>query len=86
MTSLPTSIQSLTSQPLTPDQREDLAHQLAFRWLEGMSTRDLERVFLEQQIEYLDSYSDEDLLSEVEDNFHDDEFAEILKGLSEDRI
>jgi hypothetical protein len=71
---------------LTSEQREDLAHQLAYRWLEQMSLRDLERVFLEQQVELLESYSDEELLGELEDNFHDDEFAEIIGDLATNAV
>jgi len=67
---------------MTPDQREDLKHQLAYRWLDHMSMRDLERLFLETQIEYLESYTDEELLGEIEDNFTDDEFETIMKGLA----
>lgn len=67
---------------LTPDQREDLKHQMAYRWLDQMSLRDLERVFLETQVDYLGSYTDEELLAEIEGNFMEAEFASILEGLA----
>ena len=67
---------------MTPDQREDLKHQLAYRWLDQMSLRDLERVFLETQVDYLESYTDEELLAEIEDNFMEAEFASIMEGLA----
>jgi len=67
---------------LTPDQREDLKHQMAYRWLDQMSLRDLERVFLETQVDYLESYTDEELLAEIEDNFMEAEFASIMEGLA----
>ena len=67
---------------LTPDQREDLKHQMAYRWLDQMSLRDLERVFLETQVDYLESYTDEELLAEIEDNFMEAEFALIMEGLA----
>jgi hypothetical protein len=67
---------------LTPDQREDLKHQMAYRWLDQMSFRDLERVFLETQVDYLESYTDEELLAEIEDNFMEAEFASIMEGLA----
>jgi hypothetical protein len=68
--------------PLTADQREDLKHQMAYRWLDQMSLRDLERVFLETQVDYLESYTDEELLAEIEDNFMEAEFASIMEGLA----
>jgi hypothetical protein len=47
-----------------------------------MSLRDLERVFLETQVDYLESYTDEELLAEIEDNFMEAEFASIMEGLA----
>jgi hypothetical protein len=66
---------------LTPDQREDLKHQMAYRWLDQMSIRDLERVFLEMQVDYLESFTDDELLGEIEDNFMEAEFASIMENL-----
>jgi hypothetical protein len=68
--------------PLTADQREDLKHQVAYRWLDQMSMKDLERVFVEMQVEHLDSCTDEELLAEIEDNFMEAEFASIMEGLA----
>jgi hypothetical protein len=47
--------------PLTDEQREWLTDALIQRWLDHMSTRDLERFFTETQAGYLEDYSDEEL-------------------------
>lgn len=66
-------MKSLTSQSLTPDARNALAERLAEHWLDHMSTRDLERFFFDTQRENLmDSYSDSELIEEVEAVLCDD--------------
>lgn len=67
---------------LNPNQREDLINLLAYRYLDGMSSRDLERFFIDMQLDAFSSYSDEELLGEVEDNFYDEEYQEIMTNIA----
>lgn len=78
MISLPNPTQSLTSQSLTAEKREALIELLAQRYLDGMSGRDLERFFLDIQTDYLGQYTDEELITEVEDMTTDEEYAELF--------
>lgn len=78
MTSLQTATKSLTSQPLTDSQRASLQEFIANYWLDNASLKDLERFFYETQFEYLTSYSDEELVGEIEDITSDEDFELIL--------
>jgi hypothetical protein len=63
---------------LIPEKREALIELLAARYLDQMSGRDLERFFLDVQTEYLQEYTDAELISEVEDMTTDEEFEELF--------
>lgn len=80
MTSLQTPTKSQTSQPLTADQRSSLQEFLASYWTDNASVKDLERFYYETQIEYLSSYSDEELIGEIEDITSDEDFELILSN------
>jgi hypothetical protein len=43
-----------------------------------MSGRDLERFFLDIQTEYLQDYTDTELISEIEDYTTNEEFEELI--------
>jgi hypothetical protein len=66
---------------LTAEQRKRVIELLAERWLENMSGRDLERFFLDLQIEYLEEYTDKELLGDLEDNMTDEEYEEIFNEI-----
>jgi hypothetical protein len=78
MISLPAPTKSPISQSLIPEKREALIELLAARYLDQMSGRDLERFFLDVQTEYLQEYTDAELISEVEDMTTDEEFEELF--------
>ena len=78
MISLPNPTQSPTSQSLTDEKRAALIDLLAQRYLDSMSGRDLERFFLDIQTEYLQDYTDNELISEIEDYTTDEEFEELI--------
>jgi len=80
MIALPTPTKSQISQPLTADQRFSLQDFVAKYWLDNASLKDLERFFYETQIEYLSSYSDEELIGEIEDITSDEDFELILSN------
>jgi hypothetical protein len=82
MISLPTPTKPLTSQSLTPQKREALVELLAQRWLDQMDLRDLEVFFLNTQAEYLNDYTDAELIAEVEDNTSDEEFEELINEIA----
>jgi hypothetical protein len=72
---------SPTSQSLTAEQRDRLVDLVAERYLDSMDDRDLERFFLDIQTDYLNEYTDEELLGAVEDVFQNDNIEEILNEL-----
>jgi hypothetical protein len=78
MISLPNPTQSPTSQSLTDEKRAALIDLLAQRYLDSMSGRDLERFFLDIQTEYLQDYTDTELISEIEDYTTNEEFEELI--------
>ncbi len=82
MISLPTPTISVTTQSLTPQKREALVELLAQRWLDQMDPRDLETFFLNTQADYLNDYTDAELIAEVEDNTSDEEFEEIINEIA----
>lgn len=69
------------SQPLTYDQRSRLIELVVGRYLNGMGVRDLEQFFCDVQNEYLEAYSDEELLSAVDDVTSLDEYEEIVNEI-----
>ena len=78
MISLPNKTKSPISQSLTDEKRAALIELLAQRYLDGMSGRDLERFFLDLQTEYLQEYTDAELIGEIEDMTSDEEFEELF--------
>jgi hypothetical protein len=82
MISLKTPTKSLISQSLTDEKRAALIDLLAQRYLDSMSGRDLERFFLDIQAEYLQEYTDAELIGEVEDYTSDEEFEELLNEIN----
>jgi len=65
---------------LTYEQRERIVPFLAYRFLESMSLKDLERCFLEVTVENLSGYSDGELLVELDDLTDTAMYAQILDG------
>jgi len=55
---------------------------IADRYLDNMDSRDLERFFLDEQLNYLKEFNDEELITELEDITHDDEYEEIIGDLT----
>ena len=66
---------------LTDVQREYLIDLVASRYLDAMSTPDLERFFHEAQRDYMQEYTDSELLGAFEDITDTDEFNEVLNEI-----
>jgi hypothetical protein len=81
MISLPNKTKSPISQTLTDEQREYLIDLVASRYLDCMDVRDLERFFHDTQREYMQEYTDAELLGAIEDITDDDEFNEVLNEI-----
>jgi hypothetical protein len=81
MISLPTPTKSPISPALTDEQREYLINLVATRYLDGMDLRDLERFFHDAQREYMQEYTDAELLGAIEDVTDEDEFNEVLSEI-----
>jgi hypothetical protein len=81
MISLKTPTKSQTSQSLTDEQRDRLIDLVATRYLDGMDLRDLERFFYDIQRDYLQEYTDEELLETVEDVTDEDEYNEVINEI-----
>jgi hypothetical protein len=64
---------------LTPEKRSALVEWLVERYLDGMSTRDLERFFVDIQLDYIGSYTDEELIGEIEDNTTEEEYVQLFE-------
>jgi hypothetical protein len=64
---------------MTPEKRSALVEWLVERYLDGMSTRDLERFFVDIQLDYIGSYTDEELIGEIEDNTTEEEYAQLFE-------
>ena len=79
MISLPNITKPVTS--LTDVQREYLIDLVATRYLDAMSNPDLERFFHEAQRDYMQEYTDAELLGAVEDITNTDEFNEVLNEI-----
>jgi hypothetical protein len=64
---------------LTPEKRSYLVEWLVERYLDGMTTRDLERFFVDTQLNYIGSYTDEELIGEIEDMSTQEEYAQLFE-------
>jgi len=64
---------------LTPEKRSALAEWLVERYLDGMTIRDLERFFIDIQLDYIGSYTDEELIGEIEDNTTEEEYTQLFE-------
>lgn len=70
--------------PLNRTLREELTEALAYRQLEGMDLDQLERYFLETQIGCYDSsYTDAELLTEMQEYYDEDEFQELMAEIAQ---
>lgn len=67
---------------LTPEKRSALVEWLVERYLDGMTTRDLERFFIDIQLDYIGSYTDEELIGEIEDMSTQEEYTELLNEIA----
>ena len=65
---------------LTYEQRSRISEFLAEYWLNAMSLRDLERYFLEDNLEFLKGYADDELLQELEGLTDEEQYNQLLKG------
>ena len=69
---------------LSYTKRDELIHNLAYKVLESMDLFQLERYFLENQIDCYDKhYSDAELLTEMKEYYDEDEFSEIMAELAQ---
>ena len=69
---------------LSYTQRDELIHSLAYKELESMDRDELERYFLENQIDCYDKhYTDAELLIEMREYCDEDEFSEIMAELAQ---
>jgi hypothetical protein len=82
MISLPNLTKSPISPALTDEQREYLIDLVATRYLDGMDLRDLERFFHDAQREYMQEYTDAELLGAIEDVTGEEEFNEVLSEIA----
>jgi hypothetical protein len=60
-------------------QRETLSEFIALKYLDSMDLRDLERFFIDVQMEYLKDYTDEELIGEIEDLTDTEEFNAMVE-------
>jgi hypothetical protein len=67
---------------LTDEQREYLIDLVAKRYLDGMDLRDLERFFHDTQREYMQEYTDSELLGAIEDITDEEEYNEVLSEIA----
>lgn len=69
---------------LSYTQRDELTHSLVYKELESMDRDQLERYFLENQIDCYDkNYTDAELLTEMKEYYDEDEFSEIMAELAQ---
>jgi hypothetical protein len=79
MTSPATSTASPTLVTLSDSQRKALSEFITWQYLDSMSVKDLETFFFDTQMEYLqDSYSDAELIGEIENLVTEEEYAKII--------
>lgn len=81
MISLKTPTKSQTSAALNLNQRFRLTEFIAERYLDNMDVDDLARFFIDAQREYLQEYTDDELVGAFEDVTHEDEYNELLEEL-----
>jgi len=67
---------------LTPEKRSALVEWLIERYLDGMTTRDLAQFFIDIQLDYIGSYTDEELIGEIEDMSTQEEYTELLNEIA----
>lgn len=84
MISMKTPTKSPISQSLTAEQRASLQEFLANYWLDNVSIKDLERFFYDAQLEYLRSYSDEELIGEIEDVTSQEDFELLIDEVNDE--
>jgi hypothetical protein len=60
-------------------QRETLAEFIALKYLDAMDVRDLERFFIDVQMEFLADYTDEEMIAEIEDMVETEEFNAMME-------
>jgi hypothetical protein len=77
-TSAVTQTKPLTS-PFSEAQRETLSEFIALKYLDSMDLRDLERFFIDVQMQYLGDYTDEELIGEIEDLMDTEEFNAMME-------
>ena len=81
-TSLQTPMQSQTSvKSLTDAQRKPLRELIARYWLEGLDLEDLEAFFIDTQMEYMNDWSDGELIEEIENVLDTAEFNTMLSEI-----
>jgi len=61
---------------LVSKQRAAVASLIAQRWLDSMDDSSLAQFFIDVQTEYLQEWSDPELVTELGDNFDEDELEE----------
>jgi hypothetical protein len=81
MIALKTSMALATSSTLTVEQREYISDLIATRYLDQMDGRDLERFFFDEQMRYLNEYTDAELVGALEDVTSEDEYTEVLNEI-----
>ena len=67
---------------ITDDQRYRLIEFITDRYLDNMDVDDLARFFCDEQREYLQEYTDDQLFGALEDITHKDEYEEIIGDLT----
>jgi hypothetical protein len=67
---------------ITDDQRYRLIEFITDRYLDNMDVDDLARFFCDEQREYLQEYTDDQLFGALEDITHEDEYEEIIGDLT----
>jgi len=67
---------------LTPEKRSALVEWLVEHYLDGMTIRDLVRFFIDIQLDYIGSYTDEELIGETEDMSTQEEYTELLNEIA----
>ena len=60
-------------------QRETLAEFIALKYLDAMDVRDLERFFIDVQMQYLGDYTDEEMIAEIENIVETEEFNAMME-------
>lgn len=69
---------TLTPTTLTDAQRTNISETIIDRYLDGMSSRDLEQFFRDIQSQYLQEYTDEELRDALRDLLDEEEYNEAI--------